>query len=141
MQPGPIVETTSGPVRGTLEDGLHIFRGIPFAAPPVGKRRWLPPQPVEPWREVRPADGFGPSSPQNPVVVPMPNDLVRVEGEQSEDCLYLNVWTPGIGDAHRRVEPCVIGAHADRRRSSLWRTGLEGNVRAQASVSTSSTDA
>ena len=57
-----IVETTEGKIKGYQEDGIHYFKGIPFAAPPVGDLRWLPPQPVEPWTGVRPADSFGPIS-------------------------------------------------------------------------------
>ena len=106
---GATVETTHGPVIGTAEDGLQFFRGIPFAAPPVGDLRWLPPHPVEPWREVRPATQFGPHSPQNAIVIGMGNDLDRVEGSSSEDCLYLNVCTPALDDARRPVMVWIHG--------------------------------
>ena len=104
-----IVETASVPVRGTYEDGLHIFRGIPFAAPPVGERRWLPPQPVESWREVRSATEFGPSSPQNPIVIAIGSFDGQIEGETSEDCLTLNVWTPALDGARRPVMVWIHG--------------------------------
>ena len=60
-----IVETTSGSVEGRLKDGICDFRGIPYAAPPVGALRFRPPQPVEPWAGVRDATHFGPMAPQN----------------------------------------------------------------------------
>ncbi len=104
-----IVDTTAGPVRGERVAGLHVFRGIPFAAPPVGELRWRPPRRPEPWREVRAATAFGPACPQNPIVIgsglPVLDD---VPGERSEDCLYLNVWTPGL-DAKRR--PVMVWIH------------------------------
>jgi para-nitrobenzyl esterase len=54
-----IVSTKSGQVEGFVHNDLHVFKGIPYAAPPVGKLRWLPPQPVEPWSGVRPAGEYG----------------------------------------------------------------------------------
>ncbi|MFB6248799.1 MAG: carboxylesterase/lipase family protein [Salinibacter sp.] len=87
----PVVETTDGRVEGVTDtSGVEIYKGIPYAAPPTGPRRWRPPQPVEPWTGLRAADRFGPRCMQ-----PRPyGDMVfRSEG-MSEDCLYLNVWTP-----------------------------------------------
>ena len=85
------VRTNAGVVEGFTQPGssVRVFRGIPFAAPPVGERRWQPPQPVTPWEGVRPATEFGPRCMQNPVF----DDMV-FRDELSEDCLYLNVWTP-----------------------------------------------
>ena len=89
---GPIVPTTAGPVLGATESGLEVFRGIPYAAPPVDDRRWLPPAPVLPWTDVRDATSFGPACPQDPDLHEM------AEGTPtSEDCLTLNVWTPSTG--------------------------------------------
>lgn len=91
----PVVQTKSGPVAGAVEGGLEVFRGIPYAAPPTGPLRFMPPSPVEPWTEVRDATEFGPACPQDPDAHEM------AEGTPtSEDCLTLNVWTPSTsGDA------------------------------------------
>jgi len=97
-----VVETKAGRIEGTKRDGLYIFRGIPYAAAPVGHRRWLPPEPVEPWSGVRQAESFGCIAPQNLVE----SDILEpfhVPESQSEDCLHLNVWTPGLGDVLRPV--------------------------------------
>ena len=89
--PSTVVQTTSGPVEGVTEtDGLRVFRGLPFAAPPVGALRWRPPQLPEPWTDVRPAAAFGAKCMQANVFGDM---LSRGDG-MSEDCLTLNVWTP-----------------------------------------------
>src|SRR3954465_11037885 len=90
-QAPPRVQTKSGPVTGALEGGgLRVYKGIPFAAAPVGARRWQPPQPVTPWTEPRPANAFGAQCMQRRMFADM---VFRADG-MSEDCLFLNVWTP-----------------------------------------------
>ena len=83
QQPEP-VKTECGLVQGTSEYGLTVYRGIPFAAPPVGDLRWRAPQPAAKWDGVRPATKFAPAAIQGS----------RSGPGMSEDCLYLNVWTP-----------------------------------------------
>jgi para-nitrobenzyl esterase len=94
VQGAPAVEqviTENGVVEGTrAASGIRIFRGLPFAAPPVGDLRWKAPQPVKNWEGVRQAVEFGPSCMQRPIYG---NMGFRNKG-MSEDCLYLNVWTP-----------------------------------------------
>ena len=87
--PAPI-KVEGGMVQGTLEEGLTVHRGIPFAAPPVGELRWRAPQPAATWEGVRPADRFAPACVQG---MKVPATADRGPG-MSEDCLYLNVWTP-----------------------------------------------
>lgn len=62
-----IVETTAGKIEGIFRKGLYAFRGVPYATPPVGRLRWLPPEPVEPWSGVRPALRLASIAPQNPM--------------------------------------------------------------------------
>jgi para-nitrobenzyl esterase len=81
-QPAPVM-TEYGLVQGLTETDLTVYRGIPFAAPPVGELRWRAPQPAAKWEGVRPALQFGPD--------PYQGDG---KGNVSEDCLYLNIWTP-----------------------------------------------
>ncbi|MGE0625591.1 MAG: carboxylesterase/lipase family protein [Pseudomonadales bacterium] len=88
------VSTSKGRLDGRLEEGLAVFRGIPFAAPPVGDLRWRPPEPVEPWGGVRDATRFGPAELQDPG--PLGALLGITVNETSEDCLYLNVWSPDV---------------------------------------------
>ncbi|HXY42603.1 MAG TPA: carboxylesterase family protein, partial [Acidimicrobiales bacterium] len=99
--PAVVVETRHGRIRGTDEDGLIVFRGVPYAAAPVGRRRFRPPRPPESWSDVRPAIEFGPMCPQPPasVLESIPGD----PSERSEDCLTLNIWTPGLDAANRPV--------------------------------------
>ncbi len=89
------VQLNSGPIRGLGEqvDGREIvtFKGIPYAAPPVGELRWRAPQPVEPWDATRECTEFGPSCPQSSS---MPGGFSLPVGRTDEDCLYLNVWSP-----------------------------------------------
>ncbi len=77
-------------VPGADSYGVRVFRGIPFAAPPVGPLRWRPPQPPIPWTGIRPVDAFGANAMQSIVY----GDIDPYEPGVSEDCLYLNIWTP-----------------------------------------------
>ncbi len=99
----PIVRTKSGEVEGMYEDGIFVFKGIPYAAPPVGGLRWIPPQPVEPWDGVRPAKEFGNIAPQNPLPGAAMIASLSVNEAQDENCLFLNVWTPALDGARRPV--------------------------------------
>lgn len=99
-----IVETSAGKVEGLRGDDLYLFMGIPYASPPVGDKRWLPPEPVEPWTGVRQAQSWGGVAPQNPPEAEILSVLERnIEEVQNEDCLYLNVYSPGLDDAKRPV--------------------------------------
>ena len=86
------VRLDAGTIEGTYETktGLRIFLGIPYAAPPVGNLRWAAPQPVTPWADVKATKSFGPRAVQAPVF----GDMRFRSNGMSEDCLYLNVWTP-----------------------------------------------
>jgi len=102
-----IVETTSGKIEGVFRKGLYKFCGIPYAASPVGERRWLPPVPPKPWAGVKPVKVFAPTAPQVPMEIEF---LVQPEKQpQSEDCLYLNIWTPGLDGAKRPVMVWIHG--------------------------------
>lgn len=85
------VRTQAGSVQGALEDGMAVYKGIPFAAPPLGDLRWRSPQPRAAWTGVRDAVKYAPACIQAPVVN---RDLGFDPVETDEDCLYLNVWTP-----------------------------------------------
>ncbi|WP_022824144.1 carboxylesterase/lipase family protein [Hymenobacter norwichensis] len=84
------VKVAQGTLEGTTDNGLRVFKGVPFAAPPVGPLRWQIPQPVQAWTNVRPAKQFGPRAMQ----LPLFGDMSFRSNGVSEDCLYLNVWTP-----------------------------------------------
>src|ERR1039457_3819618 len=86
--PAP-VKVAGGSIQGTTEEGLTVYRGIPFGAPPVGDLRWRAPQPAEKWDGVKAAAQFGPKCIQG---MGMPG--ANPGHAASEDCLYLNVWTP-----------------------------------------------
>lgn len=94
-----IVKVAAGSIRGVsdAETGLHYFWGIPYAQPPVGMLRWREPQPVKPWSGIRQADHFGPRAMQKNVF----SDMRFRTDSTSEDCLYLNVWTPSASSASR----------------------------------------
>ncbi|GAA4601869.1 carboxylesterase family protein [Actinoallomurus liliacearum] len=93
------VATDSGLVAGIQgrDRSVTVFRGIPYAAPPVGDLRWRPPRPAEPWEGVREAHAFGPVCPQPPS-----GELVGLDLPMSEDCLSLNVWTGATSPPEKR---------------------------------------
>ena len=89
-QIGPRVTTANGVLEGTDCSGVKVFKGVPFAQPPVGQLRWRAPKPVENWSGVRSAKDFGP----NPMQQNIFGDMMFGTSQMSEDCLYLNIWTP-----------------------------------------------
>ncbi|HEY7438275.1 MAG TPA: carboxylesterase/lipase family protein [Acidimicrobiia bacterium] len=102
MTDAPIATTTAGNVRGKLREGIKIFRGIPYAAPPVGERRFRPPAPVEPWTEVLDAIHAGPVAPQNESPLEKSMGAPPPRWDEAR-CLTLNVWTPALDGAKRPV--------------------------------------
>jgi para-nitrobenzyl esterase len=104
---GATVSVHQGKLEGDDQSGLLVFKGIPFAAPPVGTRRWMPPEKPASWSGVREARRFGAVAHQNQVMLSALSAMV-VDGVQSEDCLYLNVWTPAL-DGKRR--PVMVWIH------------------------------
>ncbi|MFA4849839.1 MAG: carboxylesterase family protein, partial [Methanoregula sp.] len=115
-EPGPVspgagvVITDAGSLQGTTENGITVYRGIPYAAAPVGDLRWKPPAAVQPWPGVRNATAYG-------AVCPQPKsgefDVMPV---MSEDCLSLNVWSPAKNQNEKL--PVMVFIHG-----GAWKTG------------------
>lgn len=108
-----IVRVESGLLAGTVgaDPAIRVFKGVPFAAPPEGDLRWRPPQPPIAWEGVRRADAFGPICPQ---FIPAPDtfygrEFYLTEEPQSEDCLYLNIWTAARAPGEKR--PVMVWFH------------------------------
>lgn len=111
----PVLEIDGGKIQGvqTEKEGVYVYRGIPYAAPPVGDLRWKEPQPVVPWEGIKIADTFGNASYQEPH---NPNEFYAKEfffdGDApfSEDCLYLNVWSNAPGETDKKL-PVAMWIH------------------------------
>ena len=111
----PVLNIQGGQIKGveTPTKGVVVYKGIPFAAPPVGKLRWREPQPVVPWKGVKIADAYGAAAMQ---ITWDPQSFYGREWRASgsvpfnEDCLYLNIWTPAAGDKKKKL-PVAMWIH------------------------------
>src|ERR1700752_3930105 len=101
------VSAPCGRLAGLRQEGVTSFKGIPFAKPPVGPLRWRAPEPIEPWAGVRDATRFGCIGVQAPSQIEAV--MGAIVGDQSEDCLSLNIWTPAADGAKRPVMVWIHG--------------------------------
>ncbi|MEQ8858913.1 MAG: carboxylesterase/lipase family protein [Pseudomonadales bacterium] len=98
----PLVQTSNGPIRGRREDGINVFKGIPYGAPTGGENRFRRPRNPLPWQDPLEALDYGPAAPQ-------PASPLFQDARMDEDCLVINVWTPGLGDGGDR--PIMLWLH------------------------------
>ena len=119
-EPAKVVQTKAGPVQGLIDHGVHSFKGVRYGKAPIGKLRFMPPQPAEPWTAIYDATDYGAPAMQlaSGTTVDTTNDFgmqmhrvfttpsdIKI---QNEDCLFLNVWSPGV-DAKKR--PVMVWIH------------------------------
>lgn len=127
-----VVETASGKLRGQEDRGVGVFKGIPYAAAPVGENRFRPPRKMVPWAGTRDARAYGSMAIQSDNAFNLPAELMAIwplggVEEMSEDCLYLNVWTSGLSGSKRPVLFwCHGGGFFTGSGSSPWTDG--GNL-------------
>lgn len=100
---GPLVETKAGALRGATLGDVSSFKGIPFAAPPVGEFRWRPPQPLKAWAGERDATKYG----ADPAQMGWPRNGNKLSATSSEDCLYLNIWKPASAKSGAKLPVMV----------------------------------
>jgi para-nitrobenzyl esterase len=112
---GPVIEVSSGRVRGVIEQGVHVFRGLPYGGPTDGAGRFLPARPPRPWTGIRDARAYGPRAfqPFRPMI-PEIGDALTGSGPMSEDCLRLNIWTPVTGTGRK---PVMVWFHGGGQRT------------------------
>jgi len=107
------VETTAGKVRGFTKNSIHTFKGIPYAASTEGPERWTPPAKPKPWTGIRSTMYYGPTCPQGPRGGWANDENAFLfqwdDGQPGEDCLRVNVWTPGLNDGKKR--PVMVWLH------------------------------
>jgi para-nitrobenzyl esterase len=105
LPPGPQVRIETGMLEGVQADGIEYFKGVPYAAPPVGDLRWAAPQAASPWDGTRPAKNYASDCMQQP----FPGDMAPLRTQPRENCLYLNVWRPVGGGAKLPVMVWIHG--------------------------------
>ncbi len=108
-----VVETTAGKVAGYISDGIYTYKGIPYGASTDGANRFLPPRKPQPWKGVRSSRSYGATAPQAARAGWRRDEATFMfqwdDGFQGEDCLNLNVWTPGLNDGRKR--PVFVWIH------------------------------
>ncbi|MBN1907613.1 MAG: carboxylesterase/lipase family protein [Deltaproteobacteria bacterium] len=120
--PEPLVKTQYGPVRGYINKGIYTFRGVRYGASTGGENRFKPPKAPSPWTEIRDASSYGYRAPQTNPAAPfsmapdteigkilLASDGFRVPTPESEDCLFLNIWSPAIDQKEKR--PVMVWLH------------------------------
>ena len=135
----PVLKITGGQIQGieTNTPGVTIFKGIPYAAPPVGNLRWREPQPVIPWEGIKICDTFGAAAPQK---LTEPGSFYDKEfymqspHVKNEDCLYLNVWTPAAGKTNAKL-PVAMWIHGGAYRNGFGHENeFDGDIWAEKGV-------
>ncbi len=127
VEESPVVETKLGKLRGARRDGVITFKGVPYGQSTAGKNRFMPPVAVPAWTGVRDALEYGPRAPQNERASTAPHlAWIRDTRPVSEDCLKLNIWTPGFNDGGKR--PVMVYIHGGGFISgSAGSAGVEGS--------------
>jgi len=107
---GPIADTTSGKIRGTVVDKVYAFKGVPYGASTAGAGRFMPPSKPQPWTDVKDTVEYGHRSPQQPGMLEIPEVAATSgQGPMGEDCLVLNVWSNGLKGGKKR--PVMVWFH------------------------------